>query len=181
MEGFTALIIVILIRTFVPFTLFRWPLFGAVLAILADISDVMIFEAFGSGPLEGELYHNFDKIFDTYYLFFEFLVLHKWVNTLARRTGKILFLWRFAGFTLFEFTGIRPFFTLAPNIFEHWYLAWTVIKKWWPQFALTKTRLFIILFIVGAPKVVQEYIMHYAYPDQTWIFLRDHLFYWIYN
>lgn len=46
-----ALILVILIRLGLPLTILRWPLGGAVVAILADISDVMIFEQFGSGPL----------------------------------------------------------------------------------------------------------------------------------
>lgn len=37
---------------------------------------------------------------------------------------------------------------------------------------------FIIL--VGLPKIAQEHVMHYKYPDQTWNFLRDHLFWWMY-
>lgn len=179
--GTTAFIVVVLLRTFIPFTIFRFPLLGGILSILADASDVMIFDAFGAGPLGAGDYHPFDKIFDTYYLFFEFLYLHTWSDRLARNTGKVLFLWRFTGFTLFEFTGIRPFFTLAPNIFEHWFLAWTVIRKWWPSYKLTWKRWATILFIVGAPKIVQEYIMHYAYPDQTWNFLKEHLFFWLYK
>ena len=185
-SGLVALIVIILVRFFVPLTLFRFPLLGALFCIIGDISDVMIFEEFGAGPLTGGLYHNFDKVFDIWYLFFELLVARRWANNLAKNTAVFFFMWRFLGFVTFEASTIlgatfRPAFTLSPNIFEHWYIAWTVIKKWNPRFVLTKTRLAIILFIVGAPKLIQEYIMHFAYPDQTWNFLRDHLFWWVYE
>jgi len=161
-SGLIALIVITLIRFFVPWTIFRWPLAGALLAILADISDVMVFERFGAGPLSGDLYHNFDKVFDMWYLFFEFMLALKWKSSLARGTALFLFVWRFSGFAVFEFStmlgygkAFRPAFTLAPNLFEHWYLTWTVIKKWWPNFVLTKTKLFVLLLIVGVPKLVQ--------------------------
>jgi hypothetical protein len=184
--GLIALIIVVCIRLFLPLTVFRWALLGGVLAILGDICDVMIFEAFGSGPLQGDLYHNFDKFFDTYYLTLEFLVVRKWKNVIARRTAKGLFYWRFTGFALFEILSIfgyvfRPFFLLAPNVFEHFYIFWAFILRFVPKFKLTVKRLIIILLIVGLPKLVQEYFMHFAAQDQTWNFLRDHLFWWIYG
>jgi hypothetical protein len=37
--------------------------------------------------------------------------------------------------------------------------------KFSPGFKLTIKRLIIILLIVGTPKLIQEYIMHFAYPD----------------
>ncbi|OHA13385.1 MAG: hypothetical protein A2909_01800 [Candidatus Tagabacteria bacterium RIFCSPLOWO2_01_FULL_39_11] len=175
-----ASIFVIFIRFFVPLTILRWPLGGAVIAIFGDISDVMIMEKFGWGYSGDGSYHNFDKFFDTYYLFFEFLAVHRWQNTLARRTAKTLFLWRFVGFAIFEFTGFRPAFALAPNIFEHFYLFWAAIIRFFPSFVLTPARLVIALLILGLPKVAQEYLMHYKYPDQTWNFIRDHFFWWLY-
>lgn len=66
----TIVSIVALIRTFVPFTILRWPLAGAILAVIADAADVMIFQAFksqfGSGLFSPAYYHNFDKFFDIY-------------------------------------------------------------------------------------------------------------------
>jgi hypothetical protein len=180
MEGEIASLIVIIIRTVVPLSVLRWPLFGAILVILADCSDVMIMQKYGWGYFGNNSYHIFDKIFDTYYLFLEYLVVHRWQNILARRTAKWLFLWRFAGFAVFEFFGFRSAFALAPNIFEHFYLAWTFISKYFKSFILTPAKLIVILFIVGAPKIVQEYLMHYKYPDQTWNFIRDHFFRWLY-
>lgn len=182
MSSEIATLIVIITRTFLPLTILRWPLSGALLAILGDISDVMIFEKYGYGYFFSDpTYHIFDKIFDTWYLFFEYLVVFRWTNTLARRTAKTLFLWRFAGFAVFEFWGFRPAFFAAPNIFEHFYLFWAFIIKFLPGFKLNFRRLIVILLILGMPKIIQEYIMHYKYPDQTWNFLRDHLFWWLYS
>jgi len=65
-------IIVILLRALIPFTILRWPLLGGILALLIDASDIMIFDYFGYGFLSGIPYHNLDKIFDMWYLFFEF-------------------------------------------------------------------------------------------------------------
>lgn len=174
-------IIVVLIRMLAPLTILRWPLGGAILAILGDISDVMIMEKFGWGYFGDGNYHNFDKFFDTYYLFFEFLAAHRWTNNLARRTAKTLFLWRFIGFTIFEFSGLRPILLIAPNIFEYFYLFWAVILRFFPSFILTPGRLITALLVLGLPKIAQEYLMHYKYPDQTWGFIKERLFWWFYK
>jgi len=148
-------ILVILYRTFIPFTIFRWPL-GA------------------NG------YHFFDKFFDTYYLFFEFLVALKWTNALARRTATGLFILRFSGAVLFELTKIRWLFVFAPNIFENFYLFYTIAKKWTRFETTSAKKLVIVLLIVGIPKIIQEYLMHFVYVDQTWNFIRDTFFWWLY-
>jgi hypothetical protein len=173
-----------------PLLIFRFPLLGGLLTLPLDASDVMLFEAFGSGPLTDHAYHNFDKFFDTYYLTIEFLVARKWANSLARNTAISLFIVRFTGFFLFEAgtflrfneeNQLRPLFLLAPNIFENFFLAWLFIEKVKPTLLLTKKKLSVILLVVGIPKLIQEYVMHYAYIDQTWNFLRDHLFWWLYS
>lgn len=184
--GELTLILVILLRIFLPLTILRWSLVGALLAIMVDAADVMIFQKFGSGPLTGRYYHNFDKIFDLYYLSLELLVARRWTNNLAKTTAQTLFIWRLAGFVIFELSSIfarpaRIAFVLAPNIFENFYLGWTTIAKWFPRFKLTKTNLLIILLAVGLPKIIQEYLMHYRFQDQTWAFIRDNFLFLLYK
>jgi len=174
-------IVIALIRILVPLAIFRWRFWGGILAILADISDAMIMEAFGFGPFQGQTYHNADKLFDIYYLFIEFLIVLKWTNVLARRTGIFLFVWRFIGFAVYEITGLRYVFLLAPNIFEFFYLAVEGLKKYFPRFKLDNIKkLAIILVIIGVPNIIKEYYMHYL-ESETWIFFRDHLFWWLYK
>ena len=149
--------------------------------MLADATDIMIFEGFGYGFLSDIPYHMLDKIFDMWYLFFEFLIVRQWIDILARRTGTFLFAWRFIGFLIFEITGLRAAFFFAPNIFEYFFLAILVIKKFNKKFILSVKSLVIILLIVGIPNLIKEYIMHFKYPDQTWNFFRDNVFYWLYD
>lgn len=179
--GLIAFIAIVIIRLGLPLTILRWPMFGFLLAVLGDISDVMILEQWPDGPIAGSFYHNSDKFFDTYYLFLLWWVSRRWTDTFARRTATVLFWWRFAGFVVFETTGWRPAFFLSPNIFENFYLVGAIVHKWYRDYKFTAKRLVMWLIIVGTPKVLQEYVMHYKYQDQTWNFLRDHLFWWVYE
>lgn len=173
-------IFVILLRFLVPFTILRWPLAGTILAILADTSDIMIFEAQGYGFLEGIPYHYLDKIFDIWALFFEFLVVRKWVDVLARRTGMILFGWRFIGFIIFLIIGLREVFFFAPNIFEYFFITMLVIWKFDEKFELKKKSLAIILLAIGIPSIIKEYFMHFTHFS-IWMWFRDNVFYWLYD
>jgi len=176
-----AVFFVILLRAFIPFTILRWPLMGGILAMIADGIDVMIYEAFGYGFLSGIPYHYVDKVFDMWYLSFELIMILRWKDLLAKNTGKILYLWRFIGFLVFMIFGIREAFFFAPNFFEYFFIAMLVIWKFKPSFKLKLKSLIIIMLITGIPTIIKEYIYHYAYQNQVWVWFRDHLFWWLYN
>lgn len=180
-SGDVAAIIVIIVRGLVPFLILRWPLAGILLAIVGDISDIMIFEAFGRGFLEVFPYHNIDKVFDIWYLSFAFLVVRRWTDPLARKTATFLFGWRFVGFLVFMIWNYRAAFFFAPNIFEFFFLAVLIIKKFNKKFKFTWKSITMVLLIVGIPNIIKEYIMHYKYPDMTWDFFRDKFFWWMYD
>lgn len=176
-----ASIFVILFRTLAPLVLLRFPLMGAFLCIIADISDVMLYEAFGQGLFSNIAYHNVDKIFDIWYLFFEFIIVMTWKDKIAKRVAGSLFVLRFFGFLLFMLTAWRPSFFIAPNIFEFFFLACLIIWRYDKNFTFTWKKAGIVFLIVGIPNIIKEYIMHFKYQDQTWNFFRDHLFWWLYN
>lgn len=181
MENLTLLNILIMSARFlIPFTIFKWRFKGAVAAMLADAFDVMLMEKFGHGIWTGTNYHLFDKFFDTYYLFFEFVVVWKfWENKLARKVGISLFGMRMFGFLMFEITGIRQMFFFFPNIFEFFYLGYEFLRKYFPKYVLDKKRILILFLVVGIPNIIKEYFMHFL-EFETWHFFRDHLFWWIY-
>lgn len=180
MSGEFVSVIIVLLRLVVPFSILRWPLAGILLSIAADASDVMIFEVTGYGFFDG-IYHRLDKVFDIYYLFFAWLIALKWEDVLARRTATLFFWWRAAGVAAFEATGYRPLFLIAPSIFENFYIFRLIAVKIKPSFTFTMRSLLIVLLAVGIPKIVQEYIMHFRYIDQVWNFIRDNLFWWLYQ
>lgn len=171
--------IVIAIRILVPFSILRFPFWGMVLSVLADALDIVIFSWLGWGILEGKgIYHELDKVFDMYYLSFAAYKTLGWQDALARKTSAVLFLWRFAGFAVFEITGIRQIILFAPNIFENFYLLWQATLQFFPESrTLTKKKLAVYLLIAAIPKIIQEYIMHYLeFP--TWAFIRHNIFRW---
>jgi len=172
---------IIILRSLIPFTILRFPLLGGFLAMIADGIDIMFYEAFGYGFLTGVPYHYIDKVFDMWYLFFEFIIILRWTDITAKNTGKVLFFWRLAGFFVFMIFGFRQAFFFAPNIFEYFFLAMLIIWKLKPKFKLKKKSLIIILLITGIPTIIKEYIYHFAYTDKVWIFFKDHLFYWLYD
>lgn len=174
-----AALLIIGIRVVAPLAILRWPFWGGLLAIAADASDVVICDALGGCPLfGGERYHTFDKIFDLYYLSLEFYRTRTWAEVLPRRTASFLFWWRVAGVAAFELTRVRQIIFFAPNIFENFYLIIAGLKQFAPHRIISNRRTVLrILLIAAAPKLVQEYIMHFReFP--TWAFIKHGLLRW---
>lgn len=186
MDGFAASLIVIGYRLLAPLTILRWPLAGILLAIVADTSDAMVFEKTGWGLFAGSAgYSYWDKGLDIWYLLFAWLATRKyWTEPLARYTANWLFWWRATGVMTFFIWPHRIIFVLAPSIFENFYIIWTAIQKWRPLTSwwrqLTIRRLVVIILVAAIPKIIQEYLMHYRFVDQTWNFFRTHFFWWLY-
>lgn len=174
-------IIVIVLRLLIPFTIFRWPLLGGLLAFTADIYDFVILNKFGwPGFLNSDIYQPIDKALDLYYFSFEALVAARWKDILARRTAVVLFLWRMVGIVIFELTGFRKALFFAPNIFEYFYLGFLSIKKINPAFLMQKKWLITILVVIAVPKFILEYILHFqGYPlgiANSWEFIKQAIF-----
>ncbi len=73
---------------------------------------------------------------------------------------------------------VRQVMFLAPNIFESFYLMVTGARKLSPRFRVnSRKRLVIVLLVVGVPKLVQEYLMHYLqFP--TWPYIKRNVLGW---
>ncbi|MCK9518742.1 MAG: hypothetical protein M0R74_06935 [Dehalococcoidia bacterium] len=169
-----ALVLIFGTRGLVPLLIFRWPFWGGLLSIAADGFDTIIQDVLGAEPLRGH-YHTADKLFDTYYLAIEAWVAFLWDDQLARWTAVVLFAWRAAGVVFFEFTEARATLLVTPNIFENFFLFVAGLRTADPAWRVrTPERLLGIVLLVGAPKVLQEYAMHYR-AFQTWHFVRDEI------
>jgi hypothetical protein len=160
------LFVVLALRLLIPLTIFRWPLGGALLSIIADIFDMNIFSALGWYPLEPGDYQIFDKALDTYYLTFEFIVALRWKEVFARRTASALFLFRLGGFIIFGLTGKQYLLFFFPNVFENFYLLVAAIKKFFPKADLNKKRMVLALAAAAFfPKMLHEYYLHMRHLD----------------
>jgi hypothetical protein len=170
-------LMILAVRGIVPLFVFRWPFWAALACIPADSFDSVIQDALDVHPLEGH-YHNVDKAFDIYYLAIEALVASRWPDVVARLTAIALFGLRLLAVILFEITDSRGIFLIGPNIFENFYLfvagMLTIDATWrlrsWIHAAA-------IVAFVGAPKIMQEYVMHYR-EAATWEFVKENILQW---
>ncbi len=151
-------LIVILLRLIIPLSIFRWPFWGTVIALVLDAIDVILIDVFQMGDFAN--YSALDKGLDMYYLAFSFIISLRW-HGLAKKTSIILFVYRLIGVALFEITHTRVLLFVFPNLFENWFLFWAARNRYFKKFQLTTKRLFIVLFILLVPKMAQEYLLHY--------------------
>ena len=142
----------------VPLTILRWPLLGALLAILADTLDIVIFSIWGF-PTWG--YQELDKILDLYYLFLEVLVVQRWL-LFERSVASCLFAYRLIGVALFEITSTRFLLFVFPNMFEMYFLFVLIAARFAPAYVLTPLRTLAWLAFLLIPKMLQEYLLHWA-------------------
>lgn len=152
------LLIVLALRLTAPLTVVRWPLAGAILAIVADAVDILIFQL-TDFPSIG--YHRADKLLDVWYLAFFAFAARRWAP-LPRWTSTALFGYRLIGVTLYEVTGVRTFLFVFPNLFEFWFMFCAAVSRFRPAYELTPRRTLGWLPLLLAPKMAQEYALHYA-------------------
>lgn len=159
-------ILVLLARLILPLTILRWPLGGVLLSLAADTMDIVFLNYFGWGPMKYENYQQADKILDIYYFAFAVFVSLRWQDILARKVSVILFFWRFLGVLIFEITQIRKVLFFTPNIFEPFYLIVSILRKRSSAFRFSGfKKLGLLLVIIGIPKFIHEYILHFVgYP-----------------
>jgi len=153
------------LRLAIPFSILRYPLAGIIACLALDYADTGLVDilggsySFGSEAID---YQHLDKVLDIYYFLFAFVVSLRWENTLARRTSITLFGYRFVGVMLFLITDWRIVLIFFPNIFEYFFIFYLVTQKFFPGFRLEKiSHLVIVLLIIGLPKVLHEYALHY--------------------
>lgn len=152
-------LIIIVIRLIVPISVFRWPFFGAVLALVADALDIVLASLLDLGGLWN--YHQLDKYLDTYALAIELVVAQRW-DDLPRWTANVLFGYRLIGVIVFEATDIRAVLFAFPALFDFYFLFYTGVRRFLPQYELTPRRLSFWLVVLLIPKLAQEYVIHYA-------------------
>lgn len=136
----------------------RWPLLGGLLAILVDLSDLLLRDLLDLGGVPD--YQSLDKWIDQVYLGAFLLVALRWSGP-AQTVSIALYVFRLVGFLAFEITNDRALLLLFPNVFEFWFIAVAAlgdgrIAAW------SKARLAVAVIILTGLKEVQEWALHGA-------------------
>ena len=152
------ILVIAAIRIVGSLPVLRWPLAGGVLAILVDLSDLLLRDTLDLGGV-GD-YQALDKWLDQVYLGAFLIVALRWDGR-ARSIAIALFAYRLLGFVIFELTGERAVLLIFPNVFELWFivvaaLGSTRVGAW------SGGRSLFVLVSLTAIKEVQEWALHGA-------------------
>ena len=136
----------------------RWPLAGGILAVLVDLSDLLLRDALDLGGV-GD-YQSLDKWLDQVYLAAFLVVAMRWEGR-ARSVAVALYAYRLVGFILFEISGERALLLAFPNVFEFWFLLVAAVGPgrvagW------SIGRVAVVLLAQTALKEAQEWAIHGA-------------------
>jgi hypothetical protein len=137
----------------------RWPLAGGLLAILVDLSDLLLRDTLDLGGIPD--YQAFDKWADQVYLGLFLVVALHW-SGVERSVSVGLYVFRLIGFVAFEMTGERALLLMFPNVFEPWFLVVAAIHRFRPGFAWRPATVAVVLVGLTAIKEVQEWALHGA-------------------
>jgi hypothetical protein len=141
----------------------RWPFWGAVVAILCDLCDLLLFNLamvyLGWPGFDG--YQTFDKWADQVYLALFLVVALRRFPPTARWIAVALYAFRLVGFVGFEAGWLpREGLFLFPNLFEFWFLAVAFTLRFRPGFAWTARRSALVLGVLLVGKEIQEWALH---------------------
>jgi hypothetical protein len=154
----TEIMVIAAIRIAGSLPVLRWPLAGGLLAVVIDLSDLLLRDALDLGGV-GD-YQSLDKWLDQVYLFAFLVVAWRWSDP-ARSIALALYAYRLVGFVLFELTGERLLLLVFPNVFELWFLLVAAVGPMrvagWPA-----ARLAVVLLALTAVKEAQEWAIHGA-------------------
>src|SRR2546427_6972630 len=113
------MLIVAAFRVLGSLPVLRWAFIGALIAMLADLSDLFLIEAIHLGGV-GD-YQRFDKWLDQVYMATFLIVALRWAYV-PRTIAVALYAYRMVGFVAFEIVGARDILLLFPNVFEFWFV-----------------------------------------------------------
>jgi hypothetical protein len=136
----------------------RWPLAGGILAVLVDLSDLLLRDVLDLGGV-GD-YQSLDKWLDQVYLATFLIVALRWAGW-PRRIAVALYVYRLFGFVAFELTGERTLLLVFPNVFEVWFLLVAAVGADRVA-AWSASRYAAVLVLLTAAKEVQEWAIHGA-------------------
>lgn len=143
----------------------RWPFWGALVAVVCDLCDLLLFDLFARylGWQRFAGYQAFDKWADQVYLAAFLIVALQDFEPLARRVAVALWAYRLVGFIAFELGAVpREALVLFPNLFEFWFIAVAFTMRFRPAFTWTPASGTGVLAALLAGKLVQEWALHVA-------------------
>jgi hypothetical protein len=150
-------LVIAVVRVAGSLPVLRWPLAGGLLAILVDLSDLLLRDTLDLGRVPD--YQSLDKWLDQVYMACFLIVALRW-RGLERNVAVGLYLYRLIGFLAFEATGQRVLLFLFPNVFEPWFLTVAAVHHFRPGFEWSRAAFAATFAALLVVKEVQEWALH---------------------
>lgn len=152
-------LVIALVRIAGSLPVLRWPLAGGILAILVDLSDLLLMNVLDLGGVPD--YQRLDKVLDLVYMGTFLVMALRWTGP-DRWVSVALFAWRMIGFVAFEMTGERALLLVFPNVFEPWFLLVALLHHRWNPVPWSARSLVPAMGGLLAVKELQEWALHWA-------------------
>jgi hypothetical protein len=171
-------LVIALVRIAGSLPVLRWPLAGGILAILVDLSDLLLMNVLDLGGVPD--YQRLDKVLDLAYMATFLAVALRWRGP-DRWVAVVLFAWRMAGFVAFELSGERALLLVFPNVFEPWFLLVALLHHRWDPVPWTRRPLVGAMGGLLLVKEIQEWALHFArlFDGITALEAIDHAWRWL--
>lgn len=150
-------VVIAVIRIAGSLPVLRWALAGGVLAVLVDLSDLLLRDTLDLGGLPD--YQGLDKWLDQVYMACFLIVALRWTG-LERSVAVALYVFRLVGFLAFELTGQREILLLFPNVFEVWFLAVAALHHVRPGLRWSGRQTAVALVVLTGLKELHEWALH---------------------
>ncbi len=171
-------VIIAIVRVLGSLPVLFFPFYGAILAVLTDLSDLFLMNLLHEGGVRD--YQEFDKWCDQVYMLTFLIVALRWRGA-ARNVAIGLYAYRMAGFVAFEATQERDLLIFFPNVFEYWFIFVAGIKHFhleatpeseydfgpearrfggFVPFRYSTGQLAAVLPVLLAGKLAHEYMLH---------------------
>lgn len=151
-------LIVVSVRIIGSLPVLKYAFLGSIFAVIVDLSDLFIIGNIDLGGVRN--YQEFDKILDLAYMITFLLVSFRWSRK-EKLISVFLFIYRFIGLALFEFTGERYILILFPNVFEFWIIAISFLKFRKKATFIPDSRLILVFVISLFLKLIHEWVLHW--------------------
>ena len=150
-------LVIAVVRVLGSLPVLRWPLAGGLLAILIDLSDLLLRDTLDLGGVPD--YQSLDKWLDQVYMACFLVVALRWQG-LERGVAVGLYVFRLVGFLAFEATGERAILFLFPNVFEPWFLVVAAVHHFRPGFTWSRPAFGATMAALVGVKEAQEWALH---------------------
>lgn len=154
-------VLLTLYRLISPLLLFLFPPMPALIAYL--LGESLDWYVFPMHLYDWSGYQVWDKFMDVWFMVVATVYAHRyWQEAAAKKLLFLLFIYRLLGVLLFEIFAARPLLLVFPNLFDLFFVFYLFYRQLThrPLFTSPKKTLIIFLSLL-APKLTQEYFIHY--------------------